>query len=289
MTLPKVAFVLTLGLGTLAALPGCGASAADTTAQTAQAATRAPFAQPAQAGPAKLVLAALGDVPLRAQQRATIEQMAKDAEARHEGVRAAREALALAVADQIQAGAIDRAALQPKIDALTAAMDKAGPADRAAFEKLHALLDPDQRVAFVDAMKAHGPGEHGGGEGMDRMKQLGDELKLTDEQRGKIRELMTAEWHGNHGPPGGGDHHGPPGGGMHREGPGGKLLEAFKTDHFVFDEVAPPPDAKEMMGKGGDRMLHLAEIVLPILTPEQRTILAGKIRDQAKSGDVDPN
>jgi len=36
-------------------------------------------------------------------------------------------------------------------------------------------------------------------------------------------------------------------------------------------------------------MLHLAEIVLPILTPEQRTILAGKIRDQAKSGDVDPN
>ena len=285
---PKVAFVLTLGLGTLAALPGCGASAAETPTQTAQAATRAPFAQPSH-GPVKMILVALGDVPLRADQRATIDQLAKDAEARHDGVRAAREAMTLAVADQVQAGSIDHAALQPKVDALVAAMDKARPADRAALEKLHALLDADQRVAFVDAMQAHGPGRPGGGEGMERLKQLGDELKLTDEQRGKIRELITAEWRGNHGgPPHDGDH-GPgpgPGGGMHHGGHPGKVLDAFKGDHFVLDEVAPPPDAKELI-RGGDRMLHLAEVVLPILTPEQRTALAGKIRDRAKSDDLD--
>ena len=295
---PKVAFVLSMGLGTLAALPGCGASAADSTAQTAQAVTRAPFVQPAQ-GIVKMMLVALGDVPLRADQRATIDQMAKDAEARHDGVRAAREAMMLAIADQIQAGAIDRAGLQPKIDALGAAMDKSRPADRAAFEKLHALLDANQRVAFVDAFQAHAPG-HGGGEGMDRMKQLGDELKLTDEQRGKIREALGAEMHGDHGP--GGDHgprgdhgpdgdHGPrgdhgPGAGMPPGGPGGKVMDAFKSDHFVLDEVAPTPDAKERT-KGGDRMLHLAEIALPILTPEQRTTLAGKIRDRAKSDEME--
>ena len=282
---PKVAFVLSLGLGTLAALPGCGASSAETTAQTAQGATRAPFAQPSH-GPVKMILLALGDVPLRADQRATIDQMAKDAEARHEGVRAAQEALTLAVADQIQAGAIDHAALQPKVDALTAAMDKARPADRAALEKLHALLDADQRVAFVDAMKAHGPGHPGGGEGMERLKQLGDELKLTDEQRGKIRELLTAEWRGEHGGPPHDGEHGPRGGGMHGMH-GGKVLDAFKGDHFVMDEVAPPLDAKEL-GKGGDRMLHMADIVLPVLTPEQRTALAAKIRDHAKEGELGP-
>ncbi|HEX7601732.1 MAG TPA: hypothetical protein VF316_09010 [Polyangiaceae bacterium] len=284
---PKVAFVLSIGLGTLAALPGCGASSSETTAQTAQGATRAPFVQPAQ-GVVKMMLVALGDVPLRADQRATIDQMAKDAEARHDGVRAAREAMMLAVADQIQAGAIDRAALQPKIDALTAAMDKARPADRAAFEKLHALLDANQRVAFVDAFQAPAPGHGGPGEGMDRMRKLGDELKLTDDQRAKIHELMSAEMHGDHGPGGDrgprGDHG--PGPGMPRGGPGGKVMEAFKGDHFVLDEVAPPPDAKEM-GKGGDRMLRLAEIALPILTPEQRTALAGKIRDHAKSEEME--
>src|SRR5262249_26039492 len=103
-------------------------------------------------GRARAVADALAQVPLRADQRATIEQMAKDPEFRSEPVRKAREQLMLAVADQVQAGStIDRAALQPKIDTIAGEIDKVRPGDRAAFEKLHDLLTPDQRSAFVVA------------------------------------------------------------------------------------------------------------------------------------------
>ena len=65
-----------------------------------------------------------GDVPLTPEQRGDIEKLAVDADARHEGARAAKKELLLAMAAQVQAGTIDRAALQPKIDALVAAAGK---------------------------------------------------------------------------------------------------------------------------------------------------------------------
>jgi Spy/CpxP family protein refolding chaperone len=114
---------------------GCGGSVTSEPPQTADTATtKAPIAVSAH-GPVKLFGEALGDVPLTAAQRAQIEQLANDAEARHSDARAARKDLMTVLASQVQRGQIDRAALQPKLDGLTAALQKAQPGDRAAFEQ----------------------------------------------------------------------------------------------------------------------------------------------------------
>jgi hypothetical protein len=65
---------------------------------------------------------------------------------------------------------------------------------------------------------------------------------------------------------------------------GQKVLAAFKQDRCVMDEVAPPRDLSQAASKMSDHFLGLAETVLPLLTAEQRSILAAKIRERANSG-----
>ena len=142
---------VSLALTALAA--GCGGSVA-AEAPTAPAdvvATKAPVAVTAH-GHVKLAGEALSEVPLRADQRAQIEHLAVDADARQAAVRAARQDLKLALADQVAAGQIDRTALQPKIDAIGTAALGAQTADRAALTQLHSILDASQRSLFVDAL-----------------------------------------------------------------------------------------------------------------------------------------
>jgi hypothetical protein len=183
----------------------------------------------------------------------------------------------LALAAQIEAGSIDRQALQPKLDAVTAAMVKSQPADRASFEQLHALLSADQRAAFVDALTAR-IGDHKEKlHGAHPLKQWADDLKLTDDQRTQIRTALHDKFRGmGHGPggdmPWAGDHH------------GAKMLAAFKQDRFVMDEVAPPKDLPGMATKMSEHVLGLAETVLPLLTPEQRSVAAAKLREKANAG-----
>lgn len=263
------------------------------------AATRAPVAQSAH-GPVKLIGDALGDVPLTASQRTELEQLAVDAEARHTGARAAGRDMMLALAAQIEAGSIDRGALQPKLDALVAALSAAQPADRAAFERLHQILTPDQRTAFADAlevrvhdrMRGH-DGPHDGGQGMagghgrHPWKQWADDLGLSDGQRAQIRAALEQQAGGAD--RGSGDHRGPPpwmDGGMDGARRGAKLLEAFKQDRFVLNEVAPPRDIAKQTAGASEHFLKVAQAALPVLTPQQRTLAAQKLRSRADATDV---
>jgi Spy/CpxP family protein refolding chaperone len=274
---------LALALSAAAPLMGCGGGVASEQAASAEAATtRAPVA-PSAHGPLKLVGEALGDVPLTATQRTQIEKLAADAEARHGTARAARQDLMLALAAQVQSGAVDRPALKPKIDALAGAMAQAQPADRSSLEQLHAILSADQRTAFVDALEAH-IGEHKGKAWAGHpLKQWADDLKLTDDQRTQIRTALRDRFHGaGHG--GDADEH-PWAAGGHA---GAKVLAAFKQDRFVMDEVSPPKDVAQTAAKMSDRFLGLAETVLPILTSEQRALAAAKIREKANDAELGP-
>jgi Spy/CpxP family protein refolding chaperone len=272
-TLTRLAAASLLALS-LAAL-GCGGSTADTSPQTAQsAATLAPVGAQTH-GPVKLVGDALGDVPLRPEQRAELEKMATDAEARHQAMAPARKDLMEALAVQIESGKIDRTALQPKIDATADAWAKARDDDRAALERMHAILDTDQRAKFVDALQARFEakrGDHKGHHG--EMKQWAEDLKLTDAQRSQIKDAMRAQWKA---------------GREHNEASavtemkahkdhGQQVLQAFKGDRFVMDEVAPKKDTRMMATKMSGHLIRMAETVMPILTPEQRTIAASKLR-----------
>ena len=67
---------------------------------------------------------------------------------------------------------------------------------------------------------------------------------------------------------------------------GKQVLEAFKGDKFVMDQVAQKQDAKAGANKMADRMIGMVEVVVPILTAEQRTIAATKIRTRATSAPV---
>jgi Spy/CpxP family protein refolding chaperone len=256
---------------------GCSGSASTEPAvATPEAVTmRAPVAQSTH-GPLKLAGDALGDVPLTASQRAAIEKLATDTEARHADARAARKDLVLAVAAQVQAGQIDRAALQPKIDALVAGLQKAQPADRAAFEQLHAVLTADQRTAFVDAMEAR-IGERVG-QVRDRhpLKQWAEDLGLTEDQRSQIKDALKAQWkaaaQGHDGAPW-----------AEAKEHGAKVMSAFKQDRFVMDEVSPAMDVAAKAQKMSDHMLGVAQVALPVLTAQQRAIAAQKLRDRAEA------
>jgi Spy/CpxP family protein refolding chaperone len=214
-------------------------------------------------------------VALRPEQRAEIEKLAADAQARHEAGAEARKAAMLALAAQIERGSLDRAALQPKVDAIAAAWDRSRAADRAAIERLHAILDSDQRSDLVDAIE----------DGIrDRMQEhawhapivekWAKDLGLTDDQKDQIRSALKTRFADQRG-------------GAWREGArkGKRALEAFKEDHFVLDEVAPPEDARAKAGEISGKVLGVVESVLPILTPAQRKIAADKLRARAAAGE----
>jgi Spy/CpxP family protein refolding chaperone len=278
-------FVLPLGLALAVPALGCGGGVAQAQAASPEPTTRAPVGQNAH-GPLKVIGQALGDVPLTVSQRTRIEQLAVDADARHTDARAARKDLSLLLADQIQAGRIDRAALGPKIDVLSAALQKAQPGDRAAFEQLHAILGSDQRVAFVDALEAHIGEMKGAWRDKHPLKQWADDLKLSADQKKQIRTALESHFSGMRDHEGRGGHgHGPDG-----QERGAKIFAAFKQDRFVMDEVLPPKDVSKQVAHMSDRFLGMAEAVLPLLTPEQRNLAAQKIRERSETfGEVAPS
>jgi Spy/CpxP family protein refolding chaperone len=275
-SIARIALPLTLGaLGVLAAtsLIACGGSAAEQTASI-PGASRAPVAQSAH-GEVKFLGDALGDVALTAAQRGEIEALAADAEARHSSLRLARRDLMLVIADEVGAGTIDRTALQPKIDAVALAAQSTQPADRAALERLHAVLGPDQRVAFVDAVQSRMQQRFGRFADMHPMKQWAADLNLTDEQRDQIKAALRQGFEANRG----GGH----GSWAEGRGRGAKILDAFKRDQFSMDQAAPAMDVGLRASAMTDRFVGIAIRVLPILTPEQRAIAAAKIRDRANA------
>jgi hypothetical protein len=68
---------------------------------------------------------------------------------------------------------------------------------------------------------------------------------------------------------------------------GEAVMAAFKQDTFVFDQVAPPKDVGQQVSHATDRILGVAEIAVPLLTPAQRTLAAQKLRERAANVDAE--
>jgi Spy/CpxP family protein refolding chaperone len=234
-----------------------------------------------------MVHAALRLPSLRADQRAQIQQLVEQEKVAHVGVRAARADLLVAVAQGVEAGRVDDAALKPKVDAVAQAAAAGKPVQRAALEKLHAILDASQRAELVNAVEAHRQapprageeatrGEraerrgHGGGAG-----PLARGLDLTPQQKDQIRANMKASREASAAAGGGRQAHGA------ARAQHAKVLEAFKGDRFVMNEVAPVvPEARG--GHGEQRMIDAVKASLPILTPQQRATAAARLRTEAQ-------
>jgi len=256
------------------ALAACSGSTTQTETSTASSAqsgmTKAPVA-PQVTGHMRVVADALSDVPLLPEQRTAIEQMASDSVTRHAAVKTVHAQLAEAVAAQIEAGAIDRVALQPKIDATADALAASRPLDRAAFEQLHTLLTPEQRGQFVDAMETRGKAAHHEHGMHGRMEQWATDLKLTDDQRTQIAAIVKAQFAA----------HKSEGHDAHAHGH--DMMESFRSD-----TMAPAPAAEDLRAranKKADGFLSIATQVLPLLTPAQRSLAAAKIRARAQASE----
>ena len=289
-SLVYVVALAALSAGSLTAI-GCGGTVEQPQTQ-ASAAQKAPVA-PQTHGVVKMFGEALGEVALRPEQRSELEKLAVTADARHAAMADGKKELMLAIADQVEKGSIDKAALQPKIDRIVADLEKGRPEDSVALARMHAILDPEQRNAFVSALESKFKGKHHGGDhhggkgehgekgehggpmgGMHAMKQLADDLELTDDQKSQIKEALK------------GAHEGHSFREMHeRMGEGKKALESFRGDKFDPNAAAPPPETlRARAAIGSSRFLGLAEKVLPILTPDQRKIAAEKLRAMANAG-----
>ncbi len=276
-----VSVVLVSGVVSLLGCSGstaAGDPASGGSATSAPAGTRvAPVAPNAQSTRVRMLADALSSVPLRDDQRAEIEALASQADARHVAAAGARAEVVKALAAQIEAGQIDRSALQSKIDAAADAANGARPADQAALQRLHALLTPEQRGQVADAIESRHKamrGEHPRVGRKGRMAQWAADLKLTEAQQAQIAATFASAgakgadarkamhgWHGWHG-----------------EHAGGDFAESFRSETLTLTALT---DAHTQANAMADHVVGMAQAVLPILTPEQRTLAAGKLLERA--------
>jgi Spy/CpxP family protein refolding chaperone len=222
---------------------------------------------------AALRLDSLGDA-----QRQQIEGLIAQEKGVHANVRVARSQLLEAVAAGVAAGNVDDIALSPNVKAVESAIQADEPAERATLERLHAILTPAQRVELVGRLESHagprGPRESlredAGAQTEHRgPRPFARELNLTDAQRAQIATNLRSigpatdrsAWKGAHET----ERH---------------VLEAFKGDRFVMNEVAPPRDPR-LVEQEAMRVVRMAKASAPVLTVTQRSTAATELRTRA--------
>ena len=105
------------------------------------------------------------------------------------------------------------------------------------------------------------------------MQEWKTDLKLTDDQVDQIKDILKASR------------------GAHKDearehfGHGKAMLDAFAGDTFVADQGMPAKDPKAAASEHADRVVSVLQQILPLLTPEQRSLAAAKIRARVQSGD----
>jgi Spy/CpxP family protein refolding chaperone len=232
-------------------------------------------------GVALFLALSLDSLGVSAEQQAQIEKIRDTLRAKLEPAQAAEKKVALLLADEIAAGKVD----QPKVDAaigrLGAASGAVHPAVVDALVQLHGVLDETQRTALVDKVEAHWElWKDANGVGVDpaerrehgRLETLAIELSLTPEQVDSIRKrLQTAPAE--------------IGGRLDAEKVEAHLKAlgaAFEAPTFDAKSVGPNDGVNARLTNwGASRMARFYAAVTPVLTPDQRTKLAERVREHA--------
>lgn len=215
-------------------------------------------------GAVQLIGEALSDVCLEPQQREQLANLGTQVESGLAGMEAARNGMMLALADQMEAGKIDRCALQPQIDALVSAREAASPTFRHGLGQLHQILTPEQRTEFVDALTARIKTREDMSIRGQWLDEFAKDVGLSDEQKTEIRALMEK---------------GAPGVKADIE-KGKAVLEAFRGDSFDLEKLLPSSEIPTKAAARAEKMVDMAEAIASILTPEQRRLAGAKIREK---------
>lgn len=271
---------------------GCGSSAASSPPAANAAAAVTPEDEAVSAGLSEhhrhhhhggvtlLIAMSLDTLGGEPQERAAIEKIKADLHAKMEPARAAEQALHATLADGIAAGAIDHAKVSAALAQISATAGAVHDATTDALNQLHATLTPAQRGALVDKVEAHwevwqkanafeekeatGQPRKGG-----HLAKLASEIDLTQDQLDKIHAALA--------------------GTPRPQFDAQKIAahvkafgDAFRADAFDAKTLTSGAGANAHLAEfGATRMVRLYEAVDPVLTADQRTKLAGILREHA--------
>ncbi|MGZ3421677.1 MAG: Spy/CpxP family protein refolding chaperone [Polyangiales bacterium] len=228
-------------------------------------------------GPASLLFAALHEpINLTDAQRSTIQAAVDTLKPKAPPADSGHKAALVAA---VRAGKIDTTALAIKPEAIDHSAHTAAVAK--ALTTLHSTLTKDQRVALVAAVQKRAS-EHKF-EGKDGQKHQGfgpmkmlDSLNLTPEQETAIKKELEAN---KPAPPTDAER-----AAMKTQHEAFRKemdarLQTFAADNFDANAFVAPPANAPKMGPAmhGDRFLNDLAVIVPILTPAQRDMLAAKL------------
>ena len=243
-------------------------AAPDQTAQAQDGGARGHHGREGHRGHGGLVGAALHLDSLTATQRQQIEALKTQEKASRANVAVARGQLMQALASGVASGNVDDKALAPRVNAVEGAIVANEPNDRATLEKLHSILTPAQRTELVGKIESRGAKMHQHAEGAkdggprEHMGPWARELGLTDAQRDQIKANLQSSKPASD-----------PTLRNEERATHQRVLEAFKSDRFVMNELAPAKDPRLVAGEVTG-MVRMAKASAPVLTAEQRTTAA---------------
>jgi Spy/CpxP family protein refolding chaperone len=189
-----------------------------------------------------------------------------------------QEKLHLLLADGIAAGVIDAPQVDATIAQMTVAAAEVHDCSAGALNRLHAILSPVERAELVEKVQAHwevwrhvnhdeqADGREPGG----RLARLGEELSLAPDQIDRMSSALHTALAGLSGR-------------YERnkvEAHVQAFAAAFPRDSFDAKSITPNANA-QFVSHGATQMAIFYETVTPLLTPEQRAMLADHLRKHA--------
>ena len=228
-----------------------------------------------------LLLAAVETVGVTAEQQTGLDKIKADFRAKVEPVRLANGAVMNVLADGIAAGNIDSAKLDASVAAVAAAAAQVHGATADALNQLHALLRPEQRTALVDKIQAHWSiwkDANAGDQAADNAKpdshigHLAKEAGLSNDQVEKVRANLAALPTPARGPFDA----------SAAEAHMKAFAAAFAADPFDAKTLTTADPANTKIASwGAGRMARFYQALAPVLTADQRTKIAAKLREHA--------
>lgn len=224
-----------------------------------------PGAEPASHELARLLDGAIAVLRLEPNQAQDFENLRERLRVDDVVARQAKQAVLLALADQLEAGRVELASLQRVLTAYMAARRDLNQTFRAALDQVYRSLDPAQRQDFAESFANEVRTEV--------QKQLSPEwidafattLKLTDEQKERLQQLIR-------------DRETSLVGELERLG---RALGEFPRDATAFAETFPQKLDPIYALEGALRMVQATSKISEILTPEQRELAAELLRQRA--------
>jgi Spy/CpxP family protein refolding chaperone len=214
-------------------------------------------------------------------EQASVDKIRADIRARMQPAHDAHAALLNLVADGVAAGSLDQAKIDAAIAKITEVSTQMDDATNDALNQLHAALSPPERAALALKVQAHymiweranadkdahADQEHEGGQ----IHHLAQVLKMTPDQVQKIDAAFTATMAS-----------GQSFDSKAAEEHLSAFVNGFSGDQFDAKTLTTSDKANAgVTGWGATRMVKMYQVMLPILTPDQRTALAAVLRDHA--------